>query len=621
MDPLSGYNYLFENNDPLGLGNPTDLYLFDPPVNQQHMTNMNEIRANFPPDDVQQPQPLQHPRPRRRKGDLGHDGMLYVLSSVGKILYCSDSCAELTGYYANELVGLLLTDYVHMDDLESLVNNLNISFHTQSQITLHYRFRKKDETYILLETIGLSRPSERPGQPPSFFGIVRPYSAAASIDLLESFLDLKMENELLRKRLREVTTERDETMMALQQQQQQQHQHPMETIPGTNSSTSSQTSRRASSILYQMDDNSGSPWPDRRQSISTIDDSLMALGYPSEENNNKVQIETSDSARASFAPIEEGVSRKDKWRRRKKTRESTDYICADCGTTASPEWRKGPQGPKTDIIEPDLRFLMWSKDLKSGMLDMIRQPVTPELLAYVTHQASLVIPCERLPEDQYRLNDLPSLPTFVNLLVKRSSIRAGTLLGLLVFLDRLQRQLSPIAKGMPCTCHRIFLATLIVTSKSLHDSSPKNKHWAKYAIFFDLSEVALMEIQLLSLMNYRLSIAIEDLYHVYAEYESFCHKHYSLQASLSVQAEAYSPEQDDENVNHSNEVILCRPSLIRVHSEATSSSSLTSNPDSVSTPTSLHSPVSGKPEMFYPEPPLFYPTSEKAICTTCAHSF
>ena len=167
-------------------------------------------------------------------------------------------------------------------------------------------------------------------------------------------------------------------------------------------------------------------------------------------------------------------------------------------------------------------------------------PVTADMVSYLAQKANSVIRCEhRRPQTDKTLPPtppatpphdavptssplqlaLPPLEAFIQSLVDRSRVQVPTLMCSLVYLSRLQQRLPPVAKGMRCTVHRIFLASLILAAKNLNDSSPKNKHWARYSSVkgfegfgFSITEVNLMEKQLLFLLDWDLRITNEDLF-------------------------------------------------------------------------------------------------------------
>ncbi|KAL9539674.1 hypothetical protein MBANPS3_010127 [Mucor bainieri] len=103
------------------------------------------------------------------------------------------------------------------------------------------------------------------------------------------------------------------------------------------------------------------------------------------------------------------------------------------------------------------------------------------------------------------------LRSYIEIVMNKSRMDTGTLLTSLCYARRLKLKLFNTSKGMECTHHRIFLATLIIATKYIHDSAIKNKYWIDYSLqLFSGSEINLMEKQLLQLLDYKLEIPSHD---------------------------------------------------------------------------------------------------------------
>lgn len=313
---------------------------------------------------------------------------LHILTPDGRVLYVSPSSKQLTGYDQQELVGKFIFDFVHTDDSHIFVREFNESIASGNPLRFFYRFRKSDGTFTIFESHGhphLASDASAFAGPNAgfcrgFFMMARPYPTK-NASLLDSFLEHKIENERLTKRIADLRREEQEEIEA-QQRHYQKNQDGYGSMTPSNTQTESETPGSTSMTSTQSNDYSGMPPPAKPTTSNTaltqqnldeanatskpdsINDKMaryegathietieMLTGLRYRDGERSQGISTGDASPALIRgdagiaiPVDKDNRLGDK---KKKLKVADEYVCTDCGTLDSPEWRKGPTGPKT----------------------------------------------------------------------------------------------------------------------------------------------------------------------------------------------------------------------------------------------------------------------------------
>lgn len=141
---------------------------------------------------------------------------LFVLSAHGDILYCSDSCRGLTGYGSNDVVGHMISEFLHPDDHSVFYEMLDKVFETPLRLTqVQFRWKRKEplQGFTCLQSFGYSKPDDVPtytitksnnieSNYYAFFAIAQSCDPS-TFDLL---MNLKRENQLLQQRLAQLSS-------------------------------------------------------------------------------------------------------------------------------------------------------------------------------------------------------------------------------------------------------------------------------------------------------------------------------------------------------------------------------------------------------------------------------
>ncbi|KAL6876732.1 white collar 2 [Trichoderma novae-zelandiae] len=319
--------------------------------------------------------------------------LLQILDSNGRIRYVSPSITALAGYTADEVRDTFLKHLVHPDDQGVLVAELHESIATGNPMRMFYRMRKKDGTYAIFEAVGhahiaAARFAPNPNNQSPFcqavFMMARLYPTKNAA-LLDSFLEHKIENERLRRRIAELRREEEAEADEAQRQWTQSRGARSDVTPSEDAGT-------AASIVYgfsnayaeipmpsgaaagadgaltrkNLEDATASSRQDSlrdkmaRFEASSADTIALLTGIENGERmSNGNRSPTLIKGDAGIAMPMDRDSRSGE--KKKKLKLAEEYVCTDCGTLDSPEWRKGPSGPKTLCNACGLR---WAKKEK-----------------------------------------------------------------------------------------------------------------------------------------------------------------------------------------------------------------------------------------------------------------
>lgn len=141
------------------------------------------------------------------------EDFICVLTPQTKIMYCSPATTELFGYAPEDLIGRPVADFIHVDDVDLFRHEFTEVCLQRRKFHLYYRFKKNDSTYVSIEMVGHAYFGDGQKQsttsPMCFFGCGKVYPNKAS-NAINSFLELKMEKEMLERQIREAKAKKQQ---------------------------------------------------------------------------------------------------------------------------------------------------------------------------------------------------------------------------------------------------------------------------------------------------------------------------------------------------------------------------------------------------------------------------
>lgn len=300
------------------------------------------------------------------------DDLLFVLTTEGTIIYVSPSAKRTLGYSQEELVGKPILDFCHADDATLITEELENSVQSAVDSAYHARFVKKSGEYLLMEVRGKPYGKEQlrvlgqkdngkngahsvlasadelmdlptvPGEIKFVVNTAREYRSKASL-AVDGILELSVENLKLRRQLERALKEKGIDPSTHPLLKEAENELPPSMLPSELFESAGLDMRERQSFTKNEPYGAGgmNGVGEGVGPLAPLPAAGGGAGGGGDGERKKVGV----TAHGRF--IECHRSNIPFWFFLQKKGASEEIFCRQCGTTASPEWRRGPDGPKT----------------------------------------------------------------------------------------------------------------------------------------------------------------------------------------------------------------------------------------------------------------------------------
>lgn len=303
----------------------------------------------------------------------GIEDLLLVLAEDGRVLYSSPKSYSLLQIKPEDLVGRYISTYMNVDDIPVFLIEWKDNMASGNSWRSHHRLRRQDDSY---------KPFESTFKPYSNITVddktgsrmttkmclmtSRPYQIS-STSLMDSFLEHYTTNIRLQNQLARLKGEAEDFYQSTISTRTAYNQDFDTMAQCATSRSDKRTATTAQSIEMSP------PAPLSTSTSGSSNSRKRSLSASTTSTKPQVDSVMGDMGIEIIPSRLQTMEETGAWTpkprtKKKKPHLEQEFLCKECGTTDSPEWRKGPMGVKTLCNACGLR---WSKTQK--------KPTTPLL--------------------------------------------------------------------------------------------------------------------------------------------------------------------------------------------------------------------------------------------------